>query len=154
MNKLAYDCCRCQGRDCDRKAECLRFATLNSTADKISAGIITGHDWPNSQDELIRLQAAKLLREAADEIERLRAAIPDGWQPIETAPTNGEAILIANGNGVWAAKYKAVYQSGYKPESPWMSLMLNKDHIPARLRHGKPTHWMPLPAAPKPGATK
>lgn len=26
---LHYDKCRCQGRDCDRKADCLRFAALD-----------------------------------------------------------------------------------------------------------------------------
>lgn len=41
-------------------------------ADDVAHGIVTGHDWPNSQDELTRLQAARLLRESADEIEALR----------------------------------------------------------------------------------
>jgi hypothetical protein len=41
-------------------------------ADDVAHGIVTGHDWPNSQDELTRLQAARLLRECADEIESLR----------------------------------------------------------------------------------
>lgn len=27
--RLGYDCCRCEGRDCDRKAECLRHAALS-----------------------------------------------------------------------------------------------------------------------------
>ena len=27
--KLPYEKCRCQGRDCDRKADCLRFAALD-----------------------------------------------------------------------------------------------------------------------------
>lgn len=26
--RLGYDCCRCEGQDCDRKAECLRHAAL------------------------------------------------------------------------------------------------------------------------------
>lgn len=71
------------------------------------------------------------------------------WQPIETAPKDGTAILVSNGHGVWIAKHKAVYQSGYNPESPWFCLMLNKDHIPGKFRAGKPTHWMPLPDAPE-----
>jgi len=71
------------------------------------------------------------------------------WQPIETAPTDGTAVLVSNGGGVWVAKYKAVYQSGFKPDCPWFCLMLNKDYIPNRLQRGRPTHWMPLPGAPK-----
>ncbi len=37
-------------------------------ADKLTAGITTGHDWPNTQDELDRLGAGRLLREAAAQI--------------------------------------------------------------------------------------
>lgn len=88
-----------------------------------------------TQDNLSALRAhdAKLLA-------------PYQWQPIETAPKDGTAILISNGKGAWVAKYKDVYQSGFKPNNPWLSLMLNKDHIPKRLQFGGPTHWMPLPS--------
>lgn len=71
------------------------------------------------------------------------------WQPIETAPKDGTAILLSNERGAWMAKYDPVYPSGYRPENPWFSLMLNHDHM----RKGKPyapTHWMPLPTPPKP----
>jgi hypothetical protein len=67
------------------------------------------------------------------------------WQQIETAPTDGTAVLVTNGRGVWIAKHKAIFQYGYNPDSPWFCLMLNKDHIPGKFRAGKPTHWMPLP---------
>lgn len=72
------------------------------------------------------------------------------WRSIETAPKDGTAILIGNERGAWIAKYEPVYPSGYRPENPWFSLMLNHDHM----RKGKPyapTHWMPLPAPPLPG---
>ncbi len=72
------------------------------------------------------------------------------WQPIETAPKDGTCVLVSNGGGVWAAKFKDVYQSGWKPPCPWFSLMLNKDHIPSRLQKGRPTHWMPLPEPSNP----
>ena len=68
--------------------------------------------------------------------------------PIETAPTDGAYVLVSNGRGVWVAKYKAVYQSGWKPDCPWQSMMLNHDHIPMAKQRGRPTHWMPLPEAP------
>lgn len=45
---------------------------VRSAADRVSAGITTGHDWPNNDRELAQLQAARLLRECADEIELLR----------------------------------------------------------------------------------
>ena len=89
--------------------------------------------------------------EFQDDLSALRAhdkklLAPYQWQPIETAPKDGTAILISNGKGAWVAKYKDVYQSGFKPNNPWLSLMLNKDHIPKRLQFGGPTHWMPLPS--------
>ena len=71
-----------------------------------------------------------------------------GWQPIETAPTDGEYVLVSNGRGVWVARFKDEYQSGWRPACPWQSMMLNHDHIPSTKRKGHPTHWMPLPDAP------
>lgn len=79
-----------------------------------------------------------------------RVAESQQWHPIETAPKDGTAILVSNERGAWFAKYEPVYQSGYRPENPWFSLMLNHDHM----RTGKPyapTHWMPLPAPPLSG---
>lgn len=76
-----------------------------------------------------------------------RVAESQQWQPISTAPKDGTAVLVSNERGAWIAKYEPVYQSGYRPENPWFSLMLNHDHM----RKGKPyspTHWMPLPAPP------
>lgn len=73
-----------------------------------------------------------------------------GWMPIETAPQNGMCVLVSNGRGIWVAKYKAVYQSGWKPDCPWQSMMLNHDHIPRAKQQGRPTHWMQLPEAPNP----
>lgn len=93
---------------------------------------------------------------AYDEITRLRTELVAGrerearmqWQPIETAPKDGSYLLVSNGHGVWVARFKSVYQSGWKPPSPWQSMMLNHAHIPIAKRNGSPTHWMPLPTPP------
>jgi len=45
---------------------------VRAAADRVAEGIITGHDWPNSNAELACLQARTLLRECADEVELLR----------------------------------------------------------------------------------
>ena len=79
-----------------------------------------------------------------------RAAPPtaqaEGWRPIETAPKDGTAILLGSRGGSWIGKWLPVYVSGYQPENPWSSLMLNHDHMGEKWC--KPTHWMPLPEAP------
>ncbi len=69
------------------------------------------------------------------------------WQPIETAPKDGTAILLGSRGGAWIGKWLPVYVSGYRPDNPWSSLMLNHDHMGEKWC--KPTHWMPLPAAPQ-----
>jgi len=51
-------------------------------ADTLTAGIMTGHDHPNSQDELDRLNSARFLREAADALqamERVPMTEEKGW---------------------------------------------------------------------------
>ncbi len=52
-----------------------RTSLLRRAADRVAHGITTGHDWPNTDDELARLQAGRLLRECADEIERVRSGV-------------------------------------------------------------------------------
>jgi hypothetical protein len=85
-------------------------------------------------------------REHLDKIEGMRKDAD--WQPIETAPKDDDTlILVANDDGVWVAKYRPVYQSGFKPSNPWSSMLLNHDHIRFHKSH-TPTHWKPLPAAP------
>jgi len=68
------------------------------------------------------------------------------WLPIETAPKDGTAIMLGARCGAWIGKYLPVYQSGFKPDNPWSSLMLNHDHLYEKWQ--TPTHWMPLPEPP------
>lgn len=42
---------------------------LRVLASRLSEGIITGHDWPNTDDELLRLQSARLMHDAAAELD-------------------------------------------------------------------------------------
>ena len=74
-----------------------------------------------------------------------RAAPPtaqaEGWRPIETAPKDGQAILVTDG---WCC-----YCVEWDEEFDWWTVDDNKLG-PFRLRGSAPTHWMPLPAAPGP----
>lgn len=71
-----------------------------------------------------------------------------GWRPMDEAPKDGTYILVTNegSSGSWVARYRPVYQSGYRPENPWQSMMLNHQHITQRSH--LPTKWQPLPPPP------
>ena len=86
----------------------------------------------------------------------LQAMRFDKWQLIETAPKDGRYLMVGNEDGVWVACYTPTFQSGFQPDNPWISLMLNHRHIEKVKRNYSsiPTHWMPLPTPPKVGADK
>ena len=62
----------------------------------------------------------------------------EGWRPISTAPKDGALIVLGARNGVWLGKYLPVYQSGYRPDNPWASMLLNHNHMAER--YTRPTH--------------
>ena len=75
------------------------------------------------------------LSEQGQELARLRALTT--WQPIETAPKDGGFFLLHNFNGVIAVGYWLVKTAG----SPcWWANGYGAF---------QPTHWQPLPAAPR-----
>lgn len=89
------------------------------------------------------------LNELADEFAAaLEAAREDGWRPIETAPKDGARVMLGNEHGAWVADWRPVYQSGYRPDTPWHSAMLNCDHIAREHRYKPATHWRALRAPP------
>jgi len=104
------------------------------------------------------------LREAADEIERLRAAIaaPPVWQPIETAPKDGRKIIVAyvNRNGKprtvmarWLTDERAAEMDtdGVGLEGGWYECIDNwDDYTEVAIHEGEPANWMPLPKGPTP----
>ena len=132
----------------------------------MSANIKT---WQERVDWLSDRPAPALMVEAMKaEIADLRAAlaaksVPDGWQPIETAPKDGYMLVHEDGairalmrvNGEWK-------QTAY-PEIislPFGDVIVGEGAnrmLPTgyklAIRDGcceNPTHWMPLPAAPSP----
>jgi hypothetical protein len=62
------------------------------------------------------------------------------WQPIETAPKDGTAVLVSEGRFCYCVEWNE--------EFDWWAVDDNKLG-PFRLRGSAPTHWMPLPAPPK-----
>jgi hypothetical protein len=64
-----------------------------------------------------------------------------GWQPIETAPTDGRAVLVANEVGVGEAQY-------FEGEGGWWwANTAPTDYVDGQVE--RPTHWMPLPDPPR-----
>ena len=121
--------------------------------EELRAAIDDGHESMTHADALAEISAMRAENAARLEIEALRSrqclhgiSEPSGWMPIETAPKDGTLIVLGARNGVWLGKYLPLYGSGYKPENPWSSMLLNHDHMAER--YTRPTHWMKLPEAP------
>lgn len=68
-----------------------------------------------------------------------QAAIASQWQPISTAPKDGQAILVSDGIFCHCVEWN--------DEFDWWAVDDNKLG-PFRLRGAAPTHWMPLPPEP------
>ena len=66
-------------------------------------------------------------------------ALSDAWQPIETAPKDGTAILVSEGRFIHCVEWNDEYE--------WWAVDDNK-FGPFRLRGTAPTHWMRLPPPP------
>lgn len=64
------------------------------------------------------------------------------WQPIETAPKNGAAIL--------ANTYVGVAAIFWDDEDDVWCFVSQIDACYTQLKFDLPTHWMPLPSPPKP----
>lgn len=108
--------------------------------------------------------------EAAAEIERLRAATQ--WRPIETAPKDGSRLLLAyqnshqkwrrviafyapklsveaNDDGSDWCEYDEATGRYFLPEG-WYECIDNwDDYSYVHIGENTPSHWMPLPPAPK-----
>ena len=94
-----------------------------------------------------------MMREAADEIERLRqlqAHIQDmtGWRPIESAPRDDTRILV------WRPR-----ASEFCPNvgvDRWRMINCKKPYEGWAMSStvSQPTHWMPLPPPPQEGGDK
>lgn len=77
----------------------------------------------------------------------LSRAIPEGhvvvpgWLPIESAPKDGTAVLLYTADGVI---------EGYWQQDRWeqYTIYCTYDAAGGPAFNAKPTHWMPLPAAP------
>lgn len=105
------------------------------TLDQIQAGLVKTFGEPFARDDVLLRRIAEAIHAAAPQ------AVPvPAWQPIETAPKDRD-VLVACSHGLYVARY-------CEHDIEWWHVDDNK-HGPFPLRGSSPTHWQPLPAAPK-----
>ena len=114
---------------------------LNDAADAIRAG--WGQQAPAQPAQPAqRFDAADMATAAAQGFRDGAAKEQQAeWQPIETAPKDGQAILVTDGMDCYCVEWDE--------EFDWWAVDDNKLG-PFRLRGSAPTHWMKLPEAPGP----
>lgn len=88
-----------------------------------------------------RFDAADMATVSAQGFRDGVASVSAGWQSIETAPKEGQAILVTDGMDCYCVEWDE--------EFDWWTVDDNKLG-PFRLRGSAPTHWMQLPPAPGP----
>lgn len=73
-------------------------------------------------------------------------AVPEGWQPIETAPKDGTKVLLARIGRNEAGKDLGIW---WACKGFWSARWNNWNDGCEPCGLAGPTHWMPLPAAPE-----
>lgn len=92
--------------------------------------------------ETLTIFKDKELFEFAEKIARTALSAPaavTGWQPIETAPKGGDWFIAFQGGEMYPCEWAGDEEAN---RFGWYS------HFDRSIE--EPTHWMPLPAAPKP----
>lgn len=95
--------------------------------------------YTSAEDQGRHLKAREEALRIMAEVQEGRLQLTQGWQPIETAPRDGTVFLTFNGEDV---KENCFFNYDVLNVSP------NTKKYCKWLTHNKPTHWIPLPAAP------
>lgn len=109
------------------------IVTVNSNEEVIEA----------IQDILLFARAQKISLNAAGELVQ---GDVDNWLPIETAPRDGAEVILLDRYGTVGAGFYSE-EGGYKSD---VGFFFEGDRGNILIaRNADPTHWMPLPEAPK-----
>ncbi len=76
------------------------------------------------------------------------------WQPIETAPKDGQKLILFNAGGIGVGSWRygrfQIWQNGLTPSGMRVAIPLDAEGFHWEWDgHNQPTHWMPLPEPPK-----
>jgi hypothetical protein len=115
---------------------------------------------PHRPDDSCPDKACKMMGACMRAVQGNYPAAPDDWRPIETAPKDGTEILLGapgrSTQGQWlepSDKPVIKYRDGFAPEEEWEEFEpFWSSYDGGFTEEHPPTHWMPLPASPSPGA--
>jgi hypothetical protein len=90
----------------------------------------------------------------------VNALAQDSWQPIATAPKTGRKVILCYLNrhslprtvmARWVTDEEAAETDGEGVglEAGWYECIDNYEYTEVAICEGEPTHWMPLPEAPR-----
>lgn len=108
----------------------------------------------NAADKTFYQSDDAQLRRWAAAVSALR--VPQGWQPIETAPKTGQALLLGYFNshgkwrtlrGEWCSADAIAEMWEEEADEGWYEVSVEADDVP-NCWATEPTHWMPLPPPP------
>lgn len=97
--------------------------------------------WEDVSDLLAALDAQQAqIREQAE-------ALAQRWQPIETAPKDGTVVMLYREMPPWRVRGFGYYWKQSEVLHGWVARGF--DEPPGELGLAAPTHWQPLPPAPR-----
>jgi len=104
-----------------------------------------GHDfaavYEDADASFIAACNPSAIRELLDRLDAAEKAVQ--WRPIETAPKDGTRLLLWWGSEVHIGRCVGAGMS--RDGGDWWR---SESHQVFKVAGGRPTHWMPLPAAP------
>ena len=117
---------------------------------RLSDGDIARHWFATTEEDEIWPSAVKFAHAIAAAVVPPGFVVVKDWQPIETAPKDGATVIVGRDMGDFGFIRGYARWEGEGHVAGWISCGF--DPISSNLGLAHPTHWMPLPSAPK--ATK
>ena len=130
----------------DRKDE---WSEAISAAHPVNSDLPWRHECFETAMEMVgnrhgKYELVALVSWLLSDLQSLRTQAPDSWRAIETAPKDGDAILITRPT-LFTAEERWHVVRWDEVDEMWVC---HDGKFDSYLRGPDPTHWMPLPAAP------
>ena len=132
------------------KGKCVMAQPAQAQPARLSDGDIARHWFATTEEDEIWPSAVKFAHAIAAAVVPPGFVVVKDWQPIETAPKDGATVIVGRDMGDFGFIRGYARWEGEGHVAGWISCGF--DPISSNLGLAHPTHWMPLPSAPK--ATK